>query len=193
MVVDMDEIDRKIISKLHDNGRTTFEELGKIIKYSSMGAKKRTDKLLKSETIKISAQLNIKHLDLCSAVVLIETDSSETTQRLLKRFRECPRVVNIFTTVGGYNIVALIVAENLKTLESISMEKCSIRSEKGIRRSEFFPIGEIHYTPFLSIRESLTHKGLPTPPCNVECQTCERFRSEECVGCPATEDYRGQL
>ena len=159
----------------------------------SLGAKKRVEKLLEKKAVRISAQMNLKHLDLCAAAVLIETDGPETMHRLLKRFEECPRIVNIFATVGGYNILALLVAENRKTLESVSMEKCSIRSEKGIRRSEFYPIREINYTPFISLRENLTHKDLSSPPCNVECNTCERFKSEECVGCPATSDYRGQL
>lgn len=190
---DVDDVNSKIVSQLQIDGRTTYETLGKLIGYTSMGAKKRVEKLLEHKAIKVSAQVNLKHFDLCAAIVLIETDGSETIQRLLKRFEKCPRIVNIFTTIGGYNMVALVVAENQKTLESISMEKCSIRNEKGIRRSEFYPIREIHYYPFLSLRENLTHKGLSAPPCNVECQTCERFKSKECVACPAIEDYRGSL
>ena len=189
----MDDVNHKIISQLQTDGRTTYETLGKLIGYTSMGAKKRVKRLLEHKAIKVSAQVNVKHFDLCAAIVLIETDGSETIHRLLKRFEKCPRIINIFTTVGGYNIVALVVAENQKTLESISMEKCSIRNEKGIRRSEFYPIREIQFSPFLSLRENLTHKGLSSPPCNVVCQTCDRFKSEECVGCPATEGYRGSL
>jgi len=189
----MDDVSRKIISQLMIDGRTTFEALGKEIGYTSMGAKKRVDKLLESGAIKVSAQLNLEHFDLCAALVLIETDGPETVQRLLRRFEYCPRVIHIFTTIGGYNVIALVAAESQKTLESISMEKCSIRNEKGIRRSEFYPIGGTYYSPFLPLRENLTNRGLSSPPCNVECRTCEKYKSEECVGCPATEDYRGPL
>ena len=71
----------------------------------------------------------------------------------------------------GYH---LIVAEDQSTLESISVEKCSLRSGEGIRRSEFYPIGNIHYSPFLPVREYLTHKERITAPCNVDCRTCQR-------------------
>ena len=189
----MDEVDRKVISQLQTDGRTSFEALGKIIGYTSMGAKKRLGKLLESEAIKVSAQLNLKHFKLCSAIVLIETDGPGTTQKLLKRFKECPRVAYVFTTIGGYNIIALVVAENQETLENISMEKCSLRSEKGIRRSEFYPIRDIDYSPFISIRKHLTHRGLAVPPCNVDCKLCERYKSKDCVRCPATEYYLGSL
>ena len=192
-MIEMDEIDRKIISRLEIDGRTTLKDIAKATGYTGMGIKKRIDKLLREGAIKISAQMNPKYFNLVAAVVLIETDGPETAQRLLKRFKECPRVIHIFTTIGGYNIVALVVAENQETLESISIEKCSLRSEKGIRRSEFYPVRDIHYAPYLAIREYLTHKGLTVPPCNVDCRQCERYKSENCVGCPATLYYRGPL
>ena len=190
---DLDEVDRKIISQLQQDGRTTFKELAKIVGFSSMGVKKRVDRLKERGILKISGLLNVKQLDLHAALVLIEIESSEASERLLKRFKDCPRVVNIFTTLGGYNIIALVVAENQDTLESISMEKCSLRSSEGIRRSEFYPIGDIHYSPFLPMREHLTHKERETPPCNVECRACKRFETQKCVGCPATTHYRGTL
>jgi DNA-binding Lrp family transcriptional regulator len=129
-VNDLDEVDRKIISQLQQDGRTTFEELAKIVGFSSMGVKKRVDRLKERGILKISGLLNIKQLDLHAALVLIEIESSEALERLLKRFKDCPRVVSIFTTLGGYNLIALVVAENQDTLESISMEKCSLRSSE---------------------------------------------------------------
>jgi len=192
-VCDLDEVDRKIVSQLQRDGRTTFEELAKIVGFSSMGVKKRVDKLLQKRFLKISSLLNVEELDLHAAVVLIEIESSEALERLLHRFKDCPRVVNIFTTLGGYNIIALVVAENRDTLESISVEKCSLRSSEGIRRSEFYPIGNIHYSPFLPVREHLTHKERTTTPCNVDCRPCNRYKAQKCVGCPATIHYRGTL
>ncbi len=189
----LDDVDRKIISQLQLDGRTTFEELGKLTGYTSMGAKKRVKKLLEGGVIKVSALINIKPLNLCGAVMLLEMESSEAMKKLLKRFRDCPRVINIFTSLGGYNLIALVVAENQDTLESISMEKCSIRSSKGVRRSEFYPIGEIHYSPFLSVRERLTHKEKIITPCDVNCKPCTRYQSKKCVGCPATSYYQGSL
>lgn len=193
MCISLDDIDRKIISQLQLNGRTTFEKLARIIGFSSMGAKKRVEKLLEKDVLKVSALVNVKELDLHAAIVLIEIEGAEAMQKLLKRFKECPRVVHIFTTLGGYNVIALVVAEDRDTLESISMEKCSLRSSEGIRRSEFYPIGNIHYSPFLLVREHLAHKGRETTPCKVDCHPCDRYKEERCVGCPATGYYRGSL
>lgn len=189
----MDHIDKKIVAQLQSDGRTTYKQLAEIIGFSSMGAKKRVKRLKDKNILKISALINTKEIDLHAAIVLIEIESAKAMQKLIDRFRECPRVVHIFTTLGGYNIIALVVAEDQQTLENISVEKCSLRSSEGIRRSEFYPIGNIHYTPFLPIRKNLTHRQEKTPPCKVNCLPCNRYKEEKCVGCPATIYYRGNF
>jgi len=189
----LDEIDRKIISQLQLDGRTTLKDLSRIVGYTSMGVKKRVENLLEQDVIKISALLNMEPLKLCAAILFLEIESAQAMDKLLERFRNCPRVVHIFTTLGGYNLIALVVAEDRETLESISIEKCSLRSSEGIRRSEFYTIGGVEYSPFLSVREHLTHKEKTISPCNVDCEPCQRYQNKKCVGCPATTYYRGTL
>jgi DNA-binding Lrp family transcriptional regulator len=189
----LDEIDKKIITQLQADGRTTAEELAKITGFTSMGAKKRLEKLIKTGTIKVSALINPSVLKLHPAFVMLEMDSAEAMQDLLNRFEECPRVVEICKTVGGYNLIALVVAETQETLESISMEKCSLRCSKGIRRSEFYPISDTYFSPFLQIRENLAHKKRTETPCKVDCDPCKRYETQKCVGCPTTSNYKGSL
>ena len=189
----MDEIDKKIITQLQADGRTTLQEIAKSIGFTSMGTKKRLERLLKKGTIKISALINPTALKLHPAIVMLEMESAEAMQDLLNRFEECPRVIQIFKTVGGYNLIALVVAETQETLESISMEKCSLRCSKGIRRSEFYPVSDTYFSPFLQIREGLAHKERKVTPCNVECDPCNRYETQKCVGCPTTSHYQGSL
>ena len=189
----MDEIDRKIITQLQENGRTTLNELSKTIAYTSMGTKKRLDKLVKNGSIKVSALINPGALGLHPAIVMLEMENAKATQNLLSKFKNCPRVIQIFKTVGGFNLIAMVLAENQETLESISMEKCSLRSGPGIRRSEFYPISDTYFTPYMQIRENLAHQKKPVAPCKVECNPCVRYEQNKCVGCPATDKYKGPL
>jgi DNA-binding Lrp family transcriptional regulator len=189
----LDDIDKKIIAKLQADGRTTLQELAQSIGYTSMGTKKRLEKLINKDIIKISTLINPGALKLHPAIVMLEMESAEAMQELLNRFEQCPRVVQIFKTVGGYNLIALVVAETQETLESISMEKCSLRCSKGIRRSEFYPVSETYFSPFLQIRENLAHKERKMTPCNVDCDPCHRYETQKCVGCPTTKHYKGQL
>jgi len=158
-----------------------------------MGIKKRLQKLVDQNSIKVSALLNPFSFKLFPAIVLLEMESTEAMQSLLNRFKDCPRIIHIFKTIGGYNLIGLVIAEDQDTLESISVEKCSLRSSAGIRRSEFYPIGNIYFSPFLSVREYLTHKEKLVSPCNVDCIPCARYKDRKCVGCPATIHYRGIL
>jgi DNA-binding Lrp family transcriptional regulator len=189
----VDEKDKKIITILQADGRATLQEIAKNIGLTSMGAKKRLERLQKKGTIKISALLNPNTLKLYPAIVMLEMESAEAMQHLLDRFDECPRVVQIFKTIGGYNLIALVVAETKETLESISMEKCSLRCSKGIRRSEFYPVSETYFSPYLQIRENLAQKKKKTAPCKVECTPCNRYQTKRCVGCPTTSNYKGTL
>ncbi len=189
----LDEIDKKIIAQLQVDGRTTLQDLAKKTGFSSMGTKKRLERLIKNQTIKVSALINPNVLKLHPAIVMLEMESAEAMQNVLDRFEECPRIIQIFKTMGGYNLIALVVAETKETLENISMEKCSLRCSKGIRRSEFYPISETYFSPFLQIRESLAHKENKVSPCKVDCTPCNRFENQKCVGCPTTSQYKGTL
>lgn len=189
----MDEIDQKIIAQLQADGRTTLQELAKTVGFTSMGTKKRVDRLIKKGIIKVSALINPKALKLHPAIIMLEMESAEAMQELLNRFEQCPRVVQIFKTVGGYNLIALVIAETQETLESISMEKCSLRCSKGIRRSEFYPVSETYFSSFLQVREGLAHKERKVSPCNVDCDPCNRYETQKCVGCPTTTYYKGSL
>ena len=111
---------------------------------------------------------------------MLEMESAETMQDLLDRFQDCPRDIQIFKTMGGYNLIALVVAETPETLESISMEKCSLRCSKGVRRSEFYPISDAYFSPFFQIRGNLAKKGHYT--CKVDCEPCNRYETQKCVG-----------
>lgn len=189
----MDEKDRKIIVQLQRDGRTSYEKLGEIIGFTSVGAKKRVKKLLDKGMIKISALLNAQKMELNAALVMLETESADAMRKILEKFKNCPRIVHMFTSLGGYNLIALVIAEDQDTLQGISIEKCSLRTAEGVRRSEFYPIGEIDYSPYLLIREHLAFKSRAVAPCMVDCRSCERYASLKCVRCPATHYYRGSL
>ncbi len=189
----MDDIDRKLISQLQVDARTTLEKLAQITGFTNVGVKKRLSKLLQQGAIRNQALMNPAAFGLIPAMILLEMKDAEAMQEVMNRFKDCPRVVHIFKTIGGYNLIALVIAENKDTLESISVEKCSLRSSPGIRRSEFYPITDSEFSQFLQIREYLTHKGKDKAPCNVDCSTCARYETKKCVGCPTTIHYRGTL
>ncbi|MFX0069434.1 MAG: Lrp/AsnC family transcriptional regulator [Promethearchaeota archaeon] len=185
----MDEIDRKIISLLKENGRMTFKDIGKAIGFTSAGAKKRVGTLLKKGVIQVSALLDIEKLNLNAALVMFEIESESEIRKFLERFRRCPRIVGAFTAIGRYNLVALLVAEDQKTFESVFLGKCALRGEDTRTRIEVFPLG----TQELYVPISLALKQKNVSPCGIRCEICGRYKDQYCVGCPSTKYYRGRF
>src|SRR4030042_331108 len=111
-LLDLDEVDWKIIRQLQLDGRQTFKELGKSIGFTGLGARKRVDKLVKHKVMQVSPLINSEALDIHLAMIFLEMESGEAMQGLLDRFSDCPRVGNFYTTLGGYNLVALVMAED---------------------------------------------------------------------------------
>ena len=189
----MDAIDWKLIMRLQSDGRTTFKDLGEAIGFTSLGAKKRVDKLLNKDIIDISALVNTDKLDLRLALILLEIENAETMRNIIDRYSKCPRVINFFTAMGGYNLIALMMAEDQATLESECVEKCALRCGEGVRRSEIYLIGSVHHYPFLPLKAYSLRQNAEVAPCGVECDSCQSFKEEKCVGCPALSYYRGPL
>jgi DNA-binding Lrp family transcriptional regulator len=191
--VDLDHVDWKVLNELRLDGRKTFKELGEAVGFTGLGAKKRVEKLLKQEVIRIAPLFNVEKLNIFLAMIFIEVESGEAMRKMIDRYKECPRVINFFTTMSGYNLIALVLAEDQGALESESIGKCSLRSNEGIRRSEFYPIGEVHYPLFLPLRAYTPGEMGDTTPCGIDCRECSPFQDRECVGCPAMSYYRGPL
>lgn len=189
----MDQVDREIISVLALNGRTTLKQLSEKVGFTSTGVKKRLARLFDREILKVSAHLNLETLKLQAALLLLELESGVALEDFLAQFNECPRIVQAFSLLGGFNLAVILIAEDLDTLESLAIGHCPIRAQEGVRRSEFYPIGNLPYSSYLPVREHLVRGKNGKTPCNHDCDECSRHQSKKCVGCPATEKYRGTL
>ncbi len=186
----MDEVDRKLLSMLHDNGRATLKQLGDTVNYSPTGVKKRMERLIDQNVMKVSALLNLETLNIQSALLLLELESGSAIQKFQERFKGCPRIVNMFSTLGGFNLAILMIAEDTNALEGISSGHCPLRAHEGVRRSEFYPIsGQL--SPYLPLKEHLVRTNSEITPCQWNCKTCQRYIDEKCLGCSATSLYRG--
>lgn len=190
--MNLDIVDWEIIKQLHLDARKSFKELGKIIGYTGLGAKKRVTKMVKQQVIQPSVLINTEALDFRLALILLEVENAEAMRKTIDRYKNCPRVLNFFTTLGGYNLIVLVMAEDQNTLQSEAMEMCSVRSGKGIRRSDFYPINGVNM-PFLHLRQYPSIIKGELAPCGVDCKECTSFQERKCVACPSIKAYKGPL
>jgi len=186
----MDDTDKKIISILQEDGRASLSSIGKELGLSHVSIGKRLENLCKM-LVKVSAGLNAEYLGFRVAIVNAEVETPERLRELVEIFSKCPRIVFLTTTMGAYNLMTIMAAEDADTLNAI-VEVCSVRARKGIRRSEA-TIGEAPYVPkYLPIR-IVTAKEDEDAPCGMNCGRCMRYQEKKCLGCPDTRYYRGPL
>jgi len=186
----MDDVDKKIISILQEDGRTPLSEIGEKVGFSHVGVRRRLRNLCEN-SVKVSAGLNAEQLGLRVAIVNAEVESPQRLRELVNVFSKCPRTIFVTTTTGAYNVMTIMVAEDADTLNAI-IEVCSIRAQKGIRRSEA-TVGEAPIVPKYLPIKIVSNKEIEIAPCGITCGKCLRYKNQKCLGCPSTKYYRGPL
>ncbi|MEM2914026.1 MAG: AsnC family transcriptional regulator [Candidatus Bathyarchaeia archaeon] len=183
-------MDKKIIHILQEDGRASLSSIGKELGLSHVAVMKRLKNLCE-RLVKVSPGINAEYLGFRVAVVNAEVETPERLRELVNLFSKCPRVVFLTTTMGAYNLMTIMVAEDADTLNAI-VEVCSIRAQKGVRRSEA-TIGEAPKIPKYLPIKIVAAKEDEKAPCGINCGKCMRYQEEKCLGCPATKYYRGPL
>ncbi|MEM3088639.1 MAG: AsnC family transcriptional regulator [Candidatus Bathyarchaeia archaeon] len=186
----LDEIDKILISELQKNGRTALSHISKKVGISHVAVRKRLEKLLKEEMVSISADLNMEALGAKIAALVVEVENFTRLKELMNLFRDCPRTV-FLSGLSASNLLTIVIGENLSTLESV-IGVCSVRVQKGVRRSEVH-IGSLPtYPRFLPIRIT-PRKEAEIAPCGAKCEGCWSLKNSQCLGCPSTKFYSGPL
>ena len=188
----LDNTDKKLISILHENGRTSLSEMGQILGMSHVAVSKRLDKLTKANLVRVSAGVNTEYLDTKVLFIGLETENMEVAERIQKKYENCPRLLMFAPVTGRYNVFAMMIAEDTWSLESI-IGTCSMRTEPGVRKSESW-FGNAPTIPkYLKVDLAPKLTEGSTTPCDMDCEKCNRYIVNKCVGCPNTKSYKGTL
>ena len=188
----MDDTDKRLISKLQKDGRTSLSEIGSDLDMSHVAVSKRLDKLIKADLVRISAGVNSESLDIKVLFLGLETENMDVAERIKKKYANCPRLLMFAPVTGTYNLFAMMIAEDTWSLESI-LGTCSMRTEPGIRKSEtWFGNAPLH-PKFLPLDLAPNQTGTTKGPCKSDCEKCNRYIVNKCVGCPTTSSYKGAL
>jgi len=127
----MDDIDRKIIKILKDDGRAGYVEIGNKVNLSEGAVRKRI-KTLTDEGVIRSFTVKIGVAEGAQAITLLATNPSFPTQEVSKRIQEIPNVETIYEVTGEYDIVAVISGMNV-----VEVNECieKIRRGEGIMKT----------------------------------------------------------
>ncbi len=178
---------RRIINILYRDGRRSLVSIARELGITHVAVRKQLNKLTSTGLLKITGSLDPSKLGYRLVLVFIEAAGEEYIAKIIRSLRNCPRTVFLARLLGGYNLVAILYAENEKVLDAMS-STCTIRTLEGIRRTELYLLSETIRPIHLPI--DLGEQRLGETPCGRKCSSCSAYIGKKCPGCPATIWYR---
>lgn len=122
----LDAIDRTILNILAENARTKLTVIAKHVQLSVDSTKKRIEKLEKDGVIaKYTIQLNPDKYGLNLGVHIYLKLMNVTKERydaFINIMRKNPRVIDLMSMLGDYDIYLVILAENTAELDKMKIE-----------------------------------------------------------------------
>lgn len=134
MQVMLDDLDRRLISVLREDGRTPISTLADVLGVSRATVQTRLGRLLDSGVVlgfTIRARQDYD-ADAVRAIMLIEVAGRSTTQ-VIRLLRGLPELHAVHTTNGAWDLIAEIRAENLRDFDRVLRE---VRLIEGVLNSE---------------------------------------------------------
>ncbi|MFG2529282.1 Lrp/AsnC family transcriptional regulator [Streptomyces sp. NPDC048516] len=129
-----DDLDRKIVTALIDNGRASFAEIGAAIGLSSTAVKRRVDRMRENNVITgFTATVRPAALGwLTEAYVEVYCDGAAPPRRLAEVVRNHPEIAAAMTVTGGADALLHVRAKDVEHFEEV-LER--IRAEPFIRKT----------------------------------------------------------
>jgi len=137
--LDIDHVDKQILSLLMQDATTPYTEIAKKIHVSGGTVHVRMKKLKETLGIVSGANLTIDYSKLgydITAFLGIYLDKSSLYEQVSDSLKEIPEVVGAHYTTGNYSIFAKIVCRDTSHLRVVLHDK--IQHIVGIQRTETF-------------------------------------------------------
>jgi DNA-binding Lrp family transcriptional regulator len=186
LVGGLDETDRKILSMLSENPKTSQADLSTALKISQPAVSLRMRKLEEKGLLAYLVGTDIKKAELFLAKVDITTNRVE---QLLETLNKCPLYLNCFLTSGKHNMTCLMLGENIKSI--MSCVDSRLRQNLPAENIEFDLIVTPTRPMVVPIKPQAERKKIT--PCGADCSACNFYTSDKCLGCPTSIHYKGKL
>lgn len=128
-----DEIDRRIIVELQQDGRRAYGRVAKAVGLSEAATRMRTQRMIEEEVIRIVAVPDPARLGMFVAATLAIRCTGDLTP-VLKALDDVPEIDFVVATSGGYDLLAEVLVEDHEHLYRIINDE--VRVLPGVRSVE---------------------------------------------------------
>ena len=118
--MELDELDKKIINILQEDGRASFAEIGRRLNVNENTIRFRFSRLIKSGFIrKIVALVDPRMLGLNHSAALMLKIDPEMMDSALSELASMREIPHIYQLSGDYDAIAVVMAKDLDQLHEI--------------------------------------------------------------------------
>ena len=133
--MNIDDIDRKILDRLQQEGRKTASEIAKELSLTVPTITERIRKLQDGSVIQaFQAIIDPRSVGLdVTAIITVISSSSDKYNNVIEKAKHTPEVIQCFSTTGTGSLMLLVATENSQTLEELLR---NIQSWPNVTRTE---------------------------------------------------------
>ncbi len=183
---ELDEKDKMILEVLEENPEMSQNEIAKIVGLSQPSVGARIKKMKELGIINHAYGINLKNPGLYILKVDIKC---RQPRELLRLFEDCPFFLNGFIVAGNRNLTMFFIGEDLSTLEAIVDQH--IRPSPDVYDIDVGIVVRAERDTIIPMKIHI--KRIGTPSCGSNCEECDYWINELCMGCPVTGHYKGKV
>jgi Lrp/AsnC family transcriptional regulator for asnA, asnC and gidA len=133
--VHLDEVSRKIIEQLQEDGRRSYAAIAKVVGLSEAAVRQRVQKLLDSGVMQIVAVTDPMQIGFARQA-MVGMSVTGDVEAIAQKLAQIDEVDYIVVTAGSWDLLAEVVVEDDAHLLRLVNER--IRSIDGVTRTESF-------------------------------------------------------
>ncbi len=119
----MDAKDAKLLGILQENGRESLTNIAKALNLSIDSTHKRLKKLVNSGIIRFGIFTDPKKIGfelVANIQIKLHNIDEEELNKFISHLKNHPRVIELISVMGDYDITCVIIAKNAEELEEVS-------------------------------------------------------------------------
>ncbi|KPI09442.1 transcriptional regulator, AsnC family [Actinobacteria bacterium OK074] len=143
--IELDAVDRTLIRRLQQDGRTSYTDLGKEAGLSAPAVRARVQRLTESGVLQIAAVTDPLTLGL-PVMALVGIKADRSPREIAEALGGVDSVIYLVATAGSFDLFAEVVCRSMDDLFAVIND--GIRTIPGVREVESFPYFGIHVHRF---------------------------------------------
>ena len=139
--IDLDDIDKRIVTELQRDGRISYADLGPIVGLSPAAVRQRVQRILDSGVVEVVGVTDPQALGYpVMAMLGIQVDGDVVT--IADEIGAIDRVIYIVMSAGSFDLMVEVISED--TLGLLDLINSQVKTIDGVREVESFVYFGIH-------------------------------------------------